>query len=58
MSRELTLEERKEIGMEILDEIKRICDELEITFYLAYGTLLGAVRHSLISGFFEVIMKN
>ena len=46
MSRALTLEERKEIGMEILDEIKRICDELEITFYLAYGTLLGAVRHS------------
>lgn len=45
MGRDLTLLERKEIGMEILDEIQRICDDMGIRFFLAYGTLLGAVRH-------------
>ena len=45
MGKNLTLKERKEIGMEILDEIKRICEKLNIRFYLAYGTLLGAIRH-------------
>lgn len=31
--------------VEILDEIVRVCNNLEIDYYLAYGTLLGAVRH-------------
>lgn len=29
----------------ILDELKRVCDENGLTFYLAYGSCLGAVRH-------------
>lgn len=31
---------------EILDEIVRVCNKNELTYYLAYGTLLGAVRHN------------
>ncbi len=30
---------------EILEELKRVCDENGLTYYLAFGTLLGAVRH-------------
>lgn len=43
--REISLEERKKIGLAILEEIKRVCNILNIKFYLAYGTLLGAIRH-------------
>ena len=31
--------------MSILDEIQRICKENNLKYSLAYGTLLGAVRH-------------
>lgn len=31
--------------MVILQEFSRLCDRLGITWYAAYGTLLGAVRH-------------
>lgn len=31
--------------MNILLELQRVCDENNIKLYLAYGTLLGAVRH-------------
>lgn len=39
------LRERQLIALNILKEIKRVCEVLEIRFYLAYGTLLGAARH-------------
>ena len=46
MSRiELSLEDRKRIGLLVLDEVRRVCRLLSMDFYLAYGTLLGAVRH-------------
>lgn len=35
----------KEVQIEILDEIKRVCAEKKINFFLDSGTLLGAVRH-------------
>lgn len=41
----LTLEEIHEETIGILSKIISICDELEINYFLAYGSLLGAVRH-------------
>lgn len=34
-----------QIELEILDEIDRICSENHLRYSLAYGTLLGAIRH-------------
>lgn len=31
--------------LEVLKEFVRLCDENDITYYLVFGTLLGAVRH-------------
>lgn len=45
---ELTSEQMNELRnkeLEILDEIVRICTDNDINYSLAYGTLLGAVRH-------------
>lgn len=33
------------ISLEILKDIKRVCDKHGIEFFLLYGTLLGAIRH-------------
>lgn len=38
-------EETKEIQLSILKAVKRFCDDNNITYFLMYGTLLGAVRH-------------
>ncbi|MBR1744551.1 MAG: LicD family protein [Fibrobacter sp.] len=38
-------QECREIQMSVLDEIDRICKENNLKYSLAYGTLLGAVRH-------------
>lgn len=35
----------QEIILKILIEIRRICDNHNLKYFLAYGTLLGAVRH-------------
>jgi lipopolysaccharide cholinephosphotransferase len=43
--RELTLEEIKKVELGILDDFARICDENGLRYYLAYGTLIGAMRH-------------
>lgn len=43
--KELTVEERKKLGMEILDLIHAFCLKNNIRCYLDSGTLLGAVRH-------------
>lgn len=44
--KELSLEEIQQYSIEVLRKIKEIFDVNGWTFYLAYGTLLGAVRHS------------
>lgn len=38
-------QEIKDVQIEIVKEIDRICSENGLRYYLAYGTLLGAVRH-------------
>ena len=43
--RELSLEERKKISLEILDYIKKVCDDNNLSYFLAYGTLIGCIRH-------------
>lgn len=39
------IEELKNIQKEILDEVVVFCEENNIRYFLAYGTLLGAIRH-------------
>ena len=39
-------EELKKIQLEILEEIKVVCDMNNLKFFLCGGTLLGAVRHN------------
>ncbi len=41
----LSLPEIQEIELEILDEIHSVCQKLGIHYLLAYGSLLGAMRH-------------
>ncbi len=43
--KEVTEEESKKIQIDVLDYIKEICEKNGLRYYLAYGTLLGAVRH-------------
>ena len=43
--REITLAELKAIQLEILDDVVRFCNDNRIQYSLAYGTLLGAIRH-------------
>ena len=43
--REINVEELKKIQLEILDDIHRFCIQERLTYSLAYGTLLGAIRH-------------
>lgn len=45
MNKELTLKERKEIQLKMLDEIDAFCRANKIRYSIAFGTLLGAVRH-------------
>lgn len=45
MSEEITLKESQQLVFEILKFYKQICDENNLTYYIAYGTLIGAVRH-------------
>ena len=45
MANEEILKKLHEVQIEILDEIVRVCDKLKINYYLAGGTLLGAIRH-------------
>lgn len=40
-----TLKKLREVQIEILNEIKRICEKNNIKYFLVGGTLLGAIRH-------------
>ncbi len=43
--KELSLSECKALELDILKHIRDICDAEGLHYYLAYGTLLGAIRH-------------
>ncbi|MBQ9520184.1 MAG: LicD family protein [Acholeplasmatales bacterium] len=43
---ELSLTEIQMSSFEVLKKIKEICDSEKINYWLSYGTLLGAIRHS------------
>lgn len=43
--KKISMEETKTLEYELLKYAKGICDKNNIKYYLAYGTLLGAVRH-------------
>lgn len=43
--RKLSLEEIKKIEVNILDYISDICKKNNLKYFLAYGTLIGAIRH-------------
>ena len=42
----LTTEEKKEVSLEALLRFHTFCIENDLSYYLAYGTLIGAVRHN------------
>ena len=41
----ISLKEQKQIQLDILKELKNICDTNNINYFLGGGTLLGAIRH-------------
>lgn len=43
--KEITLEEKKQIQLQMLIEIDEFCRKHNIRYSLAYGTLIGAIRH-------------
>ena len=43
--KEITLEERKQVQLQMLIEIDEFCRKHNIRYSLAYGTLIGAIRH-------------
>lgn len=43
--RQISLEELRRTEIEILDVVTKFCDEHDIKYCIAYGTLLGAIRH-------------
>lgn len=44
-NKQITIEQQKEIQVNILEHIDSFCKSNNIDYSLAYGTLLGAVRH-------------
>ena len=43
--REVTLEEQKQLMLEMLKEFDQFCNDHDLSYFLTGGTLLGAVRH-------------
>ena len=39
------LDKIKQVEMEVMDYISKICKKYDITYYLYFGSLLGAIRH-------------
>lgn len=41
----ITIEEQKQIQLDILSDVANFCERNGLRYYLAYGTLIGAIRH-------------
>lgn len=46
MTKEIDLKEQRKLQVQGLSYIKKICDENEISYFLANGTLLGTVKYN------------
>lgn len=44
-SKELSMREIQETSLDVLMHIHNLCKKLGLRYYLAYGTLIGAIRH-------------
>ena len=44
--KEIEIRELKIISLEILDKVHEFCVKNHITYFLSYGTLIGAIRHN------------
>ena len=45
MNKKVTKEESEKIRLDIITEVDDFCRKNGITYFLAFGTLLGAIRH-------------
>lgn len=45
MSKNINIEELKSLQLQILDDIHTFCIKHKLRYFLAYGTLIGALRH-------------
>lgn len=45
MEQALNLEDFRRVGLDILSRVAQICEENGFRYVLAYGTLIGAIRH-------------
>lgn len=43
--KEISIEEQKQMQLDILSDIANFCEKNNLQYFLAYGTLIGAVRH-------------
>ena len=43
--KEMTLQEVQNVSLEILKDVHAFCESHNIRYSLAYGTLIGAIRH-------------
>lgn len=43
--REMTIDELKEVQLQILDFVAEFCEKNQIQYWIDSGTLLGAIRH-------------
>ncbi len=44
--RKLTINEQREIQLTVLQNVANYCEQNNLRYFLAYGTLIGAIRHN------------
>ena len=42
---ELNIEQIHKATLEIVEKLIEICDKINVNYYVAYGSLIGVVRH-------------